>query len=114
LVEKRPGPTEEELLALLLERKVLSSAQVEVAKIDSASSGLSYADVLLARKWITEEDLDEFYPAATSAVNSAASQPKALEATPGKAKDGERSDASYQDNLQKYKQLMTKIMGGYY
>lgn len=106
MVDKRPGPKDEELLALLLERKILSGAQVEVAKIDSVSSGLSYADVLLARKWITEEDLTEFYPAA--------GQKKARETTQEQAKEGAKGQATYQDNLQKYKQLMTKIMGGSY
>jgi hypothetical protein len=106
LADKKPGPTEEELLALLLERKILSGAQAEVAKMDSASSGLSYADVLLARKWITEEDLNEFYPSAGPT--------NARDAANGQARKGDKGEATYEDNLQKYKQLLTKIMGGSY
>jgi hypothetical protein len=110
LVDTRPGPTDEELLALLLERKILSNAQVEVAKIDSASSGLGSADVLLARKWITEQILSEFYPVSDHA--------KSQHQTPELTKDGEKSEATpeatYLQNLQKYRQLMTKIMGETY
>jgi hypothetical protein len=106
LADKKAGPKDEELLTVLLERKVLSNAQVEVAKIDSVSSGLSYADVLLARKWITEEVLTEFYPAA--------GQKKTRETTQEQANEGGKAEATYEDNLQKYKQLMNKIMGGSY
>lgn len=106
MVDTKPGPTDEELLALLLERKILSNAQVEVAKIDSASSGLGYADVLLARKWITEQILSEFYPVS----DHAKSQHQTLQLT----KDGEKCEATYQQNLQKYRQLMTKIMSETY
>jgi hypothetical protein len=61
LTEKN-SPTEEDLLAVLLEKNVLSPAQLEVVKIDIAATGLSPIDVLLARKWITERDLSEYGP----------------------------------------------------
>jgi hypothetical protein len=109
LADKKPGPTEEELLTLLLKREILSGAQAEVAKMDSASSGLSYADVLLARKWITEEDLKEFYPSVGQTnLGKTANEPAS------EYDKVEKSEATYLDNLQKYKQLMTKIMGGSY
>jgi hypothetical protein len=103
LAYKNSGPSDDELLAILLERKLLSGAQVEVAKIDSASSGLSYADVLLARKWLTEETLAELY----SKTNPTGQH---YDKTPAE----EKTEVTYQQNLQKYLQLMTRILGENY
>lgn len=90
--EKKQGPKEEDLLAVLLERNVLSPAQVEVAKIDISATGLSPIDVLLARKWITEQALSDLGTSASSSQ------------TPS-------SEQIYLDNLRKYRQLMAQIMG---
>ena len=91
--DKKSGPSETELFALLLEKKLLSSAQVEVAKIDVAATGMNVFDVLLTRKWITEADVSGF----ASAVQPATA--------------GADSEQTYLENLKKYRQLMAKIMG---
>ncbi len=95
--DKKSGPGEAELFALLLEKKLLSSAQVEVAKIDIAATGMNAIDVLLARKWISEEDIAGFAGVAGSTVPTVTA--------------AATSEQTYLDNLKKYRQLMAKIMG---
>jgi hypothetical protein len=50
---------EDAVLNSLLEKKLISTAQVEVAKMDMSVTGLSAIDVLLTRKWITDEQATE-------------------------------------------------------
>ncbi len=98
--DKKSGPGEAELFALLLEKKLLSSAQVEVAKIDIAATGMNAIDVLLARKWISEEDIAGFAGFAGVAGSTVPTVTAAA-----------TSEQTYLDNLKKYRQLMAKIMG---
>ncbi|MGF1495475.1 MAG: hypothetical protein ACFB8W_01440, partial [Elainellaceae cyanobacterium] len=39
----------------LLQMGIISATQLEVAKYDQSTSGLSLVEVLLARGWVTEE-----------------------------------------------------------
>lgn len=49
------------LIHYLLDKKLISSVQIEVAQYDSNASGLSLEEVLLARGWVTQEVIAEFH-----------------------------------------------------
>ncbi len=93
-----------DLLTFLLEEKIISSAQVTVARADIEVSGLSAADVLIARRWITEDALLQAAPwleglQAPAMIEAAATNKNAASA------------ATYQENLKKYRRLMARILG---
>jgi hypothetical protein len=124
LTEKLTGPNDRDLLTVLLERNILSRAQVEVARIDIAATGLSPVDVLLARKWISEQALSEFESdektAGAKNPHSSSSDPSTLSSSVDKegkvfgvqvSNSSSSSEQIYLDNLRKYRQLIAKIMG---
>jgi hypothetical protein len=94
LTEKNSGPGEENLLEMLLEKNVLSRAQVEVAKIDIAATGLNPIDVLLARKWITEQTLSEFVGAKSTPASASESAQNSRDATTPVSSNSNISNAS--------------------
>ncbi len=67
-----------------------------------ASSGLNAEDVVLARRWLTEEKLAQVAPWLTSVLSS---QPQATNtATPTEA-------STYQKNLSEYRRLVADALG---
>jgi hypothetical protein len=91
-----------DLLKFLLEQKIISSAQFSVAQADMASSGLNAEDVILARRWLTEEKLAQVAPWLTSVLSS---QPQSTNtATPTEA-------SIYQKNLSEYRRLVADALG---
>jgi hypothetical protein len=93
-----------DLLNFLLEEKIISSAQVTVARADMEVSGLSAAEVLIARRWVTEEKLMKVAPwleglQAPAMIEAAATNKNAASTT------------TYQENLKKYRRLMARILG---
>ena len=93
------------LIQVLIDEKLISAAQAELAKSDGEASGMTLAEVLLARRWVNEPTLDRIAPwlkeshAAPAVVTS------------GEDKDqNSHSDSVYQQNLKRYRQLMHKIL----
>ncbi|MDR3614641.1 MAG: hypothetical protein P4L53_13865 [Candidatus Obscuribacterales bacterium] len=91
-----------DLLKFLLEQKVISSAQFSVAEADMAMSGLNAEDVVLARRWLSEEKLEQVAPWLKKVLSN---QTEAATATAP-------TDAStYQKNLFEYRRLVADALG---
>lgn len=93
------GQDKKDLLQLLLDQKLISLAQAQLAQADQEVTGLTLEDIVLARGWISEEVLEQLLPKDNSppaATDVVAFQP------------GSRT---YDQNLKDYRRLMEKILG---
>ncbi|MGH9548339.1 MAG: hypothetical protein ACRD3W_03150 [Terriglobales bacterium] len=109
----------EELIKMLIERKLVSPAQADLARADMEVNGMTLDEVLLARRWITEEALLEiapwllknrFAPAATSAYDDQ-SAPAQAGGDGNKTGNSTASSNNFEENLEKYRDLMDNILG---
>lgn len=87
-----------DLLEILIREKIISQAQAQVVQADHEATGMTPGEVLLARRWISEEKLSELLPASNF-------QPCA----PDTASDA--TDSEYDKNLKEYRRLMSEILG---
>jgi hypothetical protein len=101
----------DELLKTLVEQKLLSSPQAEIAKADAEVTGMAVDEVLIARRWLTEETLHKLAPwlkqlsppgQQTQSPDSGQAEPKPAEL---------KSSDDFDENLQKYRALMDGILG---
>jgi hypothetical protein len=101
--------TTEDLVQLLVDRKVISAAQAQIVRSDQEVTGMSAAEVLMARGWVNEERLKKEAPWLDRAPDAA---PDAVaSADHGEKKTAKSNEDVYQENLIAYKQLMRKILG---
>lgn len=92
--DKKGASNEDAILNSLLEKKVLSSAQLEVAKIDISATGLTAVDVLLTRKWISDEqatELQNTFGSGAATQNASTAQGRAEKSNPP---DGSHTNAA--------------------
>ncbi len=85
----------EELLRVLLENKIISEAQAHLVKQDEEVTGLTCEEILLARRWVTEETLAHLAPWLKA----------------GRVSDERGDGGSYEENLKKYRMLLAEILG---
>jgi hypothetical protein len=113
-----------QLIERLLQQKLISPPQVEIANADVEVTGMSLDEVLLARRWVTEETLHQVAPWLKQ-VPIPRSQP--IESLPPTKLDGKQSNNlvtasgefplhtngsdDFDENLRKYRVLMEKILG---
>lgn len=88
-----------------MDEKLISAAQAELAKSDCEVSGMTLAEVLLARRWVTEPTLARFAPW----LNQSPAAPVVVTAAEDRDSNS-HGDAVYQQNLKRYRQLMHKIL----
>ncbi len=96
--EKSPG--QGDLVEILIGKQVISSAQAQLARADQEVTGMTMDEVLLARGWVSQSQLEEFAPW--------------LAKQPAKSKNTAElpsGEATYQDSLREYRRLMEKILG---
>jgi len=99
----------EDLIQLLVERKVISAAQAQIVRSDQEITGMSPAEVLIARGWVNEERLKKEAPWLNQAL-ATAPDPVAP-ADQSETKSAKSEEDIYRENLIAYKQLMRKILG---
>jgi cell division septation protein DedD len=125
------------LAEVLVERGLVSEAQVELAMADREINDLPLEEVLLARGWIREDVLYDAAPwtrpntkpaakpgpaaAKPAPVNKPAEKPAQAQTTPVKKPPspapggGGQSESpltsNYDENLQSYRELLKKITG---
>lgn len=92
--ESSPTDKQRDLLKILLDNKLISSGQAEVAQLDENATGMTIEEILLLRGWVTEEQLSRLAPWLKTGDDP--------ETAGGK---------TYQENLRAYRQLMTEILG---
>lgn len=85
-----------DLLNLLVSQNVLTSEQCEVVKADCIATGIAVEDILLARRWIQPENLHSIAPW--------------LKGRPHRPPQSLLDPKDYQISLEKYRQLIDKIM----
>ena len=95
------------LIQVLLAEKLISSAQADLATSDGEISGMTIAEVLLARRWVNEDTLNRVAPWLKSATQD---ETKAPSMVPDGAENNGDSDATYQQNYKKYRQIMDRIL----
>jgi hypothetical protein len=93
---KRPG-----LAQLLIDSKLISEAQADLAVADQDITGLSFDEVLLLRGWVDKETLFRVAP-WLNAPQSPGSDIIELSTSIG---------TTYQENLKVYRRLIEKILG---
>ena len=97
-----------ELIKKLLDQKLISAPQAEIAKADAEITGMTVDEVLIARRWVQEEALFRLAPwLRASDRPESTSETHAVE---NRASDWQSSD-DFDDNLQKYRDLMEAILG---
>jgi len=92
----RPG-----LAQLLIENKLISEAQADLAVGDQEITGMSFDEVLLLRGWIDKPTLYKLAPW----LNEARSSDKEM------IEISTSIGTHYQENLKVYRRLIEKILG---
>ncbi|SRR5579883_2774344 len=91
--------SEQDLLDLLVERKLISSAQANLVRSDQEVTAMSPEEILLARNWISEQKLKEVAPWLFIKGS-------------GQGDDSIKNvSGSYEENLRRYRALMAEILG---
>lgn len=93
------GGTQSDLLQLLVEKRLISAAQAQLALADQEVSGMTLSEVLLARSWVDESTL---YSLAPWLKKSGKTDVTRLVKKPGK---------NFEENLKQYRQIMEQILG---
>jgi hypothetical protein len=93
---RRPG-----LAQLLIDSKLISEAQADLAVADQEITGLSFDEVLLLRGWVDKETLFRVAP-WLNAPDNPTSEILELSTSIG---------TTYQENLKVYRRLIEKILG---
>lgn len=93
------------LIQALINEKLISSAQAELAKSDGQVSGMTIAEVLLARGWVNQQTLDRVAPWL-----KADPAPPVVAPSTSERESNNTGDTDYQHNLKRYRQLMHKIL----
>lgn len=85
---------DQELLRTLVDNKVISQAQANLVTSDHEATGMNVEDILLARRWVSEDALNEHAPwlKENESARPAATQ-------------------SYEENLRKYRLLLAELLG---
>jgi hypothetical protein len=97
LTEER-APLQQDLLQLLVDKEIISAAQAAVARGDMERTCLSPQEVLLIRKWVSEEVLSSIAP------------PPGEPAKPSIQSEKENAEKIYRRNLERYRQIMAEIL----
>jgi hypothetical protein len=84
------------LLRALVDNKVISQAQANLVSSDHEATGMNVEDILLARRWVSEEALDSHAPWLKA--DNEPDRPVV-------------AGQSYEDNLRKYRLLLAEILG---
>jgi len=92
---KQKDKNTEDLLSVLVEKKVISAAQASLVRNDLNATDMTVDEILLARNWVEKETIKSLMPADSSSAEGKDSVP------------GE----SYQQNLKKYRQMLARILG---
>ncbi len=101
----------QELLKALLAAQIISQAQADLAEQDSQNMSMSLDEVLLARRWVSEEALKEHAPWLFTSSETA-SQVKSSENNSGPVvTENSGSSDDYGTNLARYRSLMRDILG---
>ena len=98
-----------ELVKKLLDQKLISAPQADIAKADAEVTGMTVDEVLIARRWVQEETLFRLAPWLRGADQQQESTAETA-AVENRASDWQSSD-DFDDNLQKYRDLMEAILG---
>jgi hypothetical protein len=100
-----------ELLSELVEGKLISAPQMQMVVADAAATGMSVVEVLIARRWVSEETLHSIAPWTSEA--KAPPQPVSNDQQSGRSADGSANDSTddFEENLRKYRELMDSILG---
>ena len=98
--EPAQGKSSKDLVKILIEQKIISSAQAQLAMADQEVTGMTFEEVLLARRWVDEATLEKLAPWISKTKGAGAKAPEKM--VP--------SD-DYQGNLKIYRQLMDEILG---
>lgn len=92
----RPG-----LAQLLIDNKLISEAQADLAVADQEITGLSFDEVLLLRGWVDKDTLFKVAPWLNAPANPT-NEILELSTSIG---------TTYQENLKVYRRLIEKILG---
>lgn len=103
----------QDLLELLIEQKLISKAQADLAVVDRDMTGMTIADVLIARRWVDRDTLLELAPWLKQELLGDPSRAQETKAGSDSSGESQSSKSDYQSNLKKYRELMTKILGQY-
>ena len=93
---RRPG-----LAQLLIENKLISEAQADLAVADQEITGMTFDEVLLLRGWVDKDTLLKIAPWLDSPADTSHD---ILELSTS-------IGATYQENLKVYRRLIEKILG---
>ena len=101
MTESAQRPTRPGLAQLLIDSKVISEAQADLAVGDQEITGLNFDEVLLLRGWIDKDTLYKLAPWLGVPQNP----------TGDILELGTSVGTNYQENLKVYRRLIEKILG---
>lgn len=105
MAENSDNHKEPDLIQVLIEHKIISAAQAELVTADHEVTGMTIVEVLLARRWVKQETLDQVAPWLKDSGTGPAAP--AVVTPPVRV---EHQTDGYQQNLKKYRRLMHKIV----
>jgi hypothetical protein len=85
-----------DFLNLLVAQNIISAEQCELVKADCVATGIAAEDILLARRWVKQENLHVIAPW--------------LKGRPHRPAQSSLDPKEYQASLEKYRQLIHKIL----
>jgi hypothetical protein len=88
-----------DLIRVLMDNKVISSAQAQLATADQEVTGMAMEEILMARGWVTQSVLDQFAPW----LKQRSDKESTVMFQPG--------ERTYEENLKEYRRLMERILG---
>lgn len=102
MTESTQRPSRPGLAQLLIDSKLISEAQADLAMGDQEITGLSFDEVLLLRGWVNKDTLFKIAPWLNTPQGSGDELLVELSTSVG---------TSYQENLKVYRRLIEKILG---
>lgn len=103
------GTEDQDLLKILVESKVISQAQADLAVRDSENMDMGLDEVLLARRWVSEAVLREKAPWLFNEAQSSFDQEAKVSRPTFTETSGSSDD--YGANLARYRSLLREILG---
>lgn len=111
------GESEKNLLAVLVAAQVISEAQAELARFDSNERGMTLEEVLLARRWVSEDTLKDhapwLYNKSSAELNERVTGQLGTtlrNSTQVRVNDTHGSSDDYGVNLTRYRSIMRDIL----
>lgn len=101
----------QDLLNLLIEKRVITPAQAELARSQSAATGVSPREFLVKNGWVNESTLKELAPWIYKEPTADKQRQDTVETNESLLANTSGSSDDYEKNLARYRAILKDILG---